>query len=74
VDDIGLTRKQVHEARQMRDAEKAKPGTVRKTVEEKLQSGKEPTRTRGFQARSTGGAGKTLPVHSCKLSFEFIDA
>jgi hypothetical protein len=26
--DIGLTRKQVHEARQVRDAEKAKPGIV----------------------------------------------
>jgi hypothetical protein len=44
VDDIGLTSKQVHEARIVRDAEKQNPGVVRKTVEEKLQTGEEPTR------------------------------
>jgi hypothetical protein len=42
--DIGLTRKLVHEARQVRDAEKAKPGIVREAVEGKLQAGEEPTR------------------------------
>jgi hypothetical protein len=42
--DIGLTRKQVHEARIVRDAEKAKPGIVRKTVEAKLEANEEPTR------------------------------
>jgi hypothetical protein len=31
--DIGLTRKEVHQARQIRDAEKASPGVVRKTVD-----------------------------------------
>ena len=34
VQDIGLTRKQVHEARAVRDAEKENPGLVRKTIEE----------------------------------------
>jgi hypothetical protein len=44
VEDIGLTSKQVHNARAVRDAEKAKPGAIRKAIEEKLASGKEPTR------------------------------
>jgi hypothetical protein len=44
VDDIGLDRKQVHEARKVRDAEKREPGVVRNTVEAKLHEGKEPTR------------------------------
>jgi len=45
VTDIGLTSKQVHEARAIRDAEKAKPGVVRKTVDAQLKAGAEPTRT-----------------------------
>jgi hypothetical protein len=44
VTDIGLTSKQVHEARAVRDAEKVTPGAIRKAIEEKLASGKEPTR------------------------------
>ena len=44
VEDVGLTRKQVHEARAVRDAEKEHPGIVRKTIEDKLSAGKEPTR------------------------------
>jgi hypothetical protein len=43
VEDIGLTSKQVHEARQVRDAEKAKPGVIRKVLDELLEAGKEPT-------------------------------
>jgi len=42
--EIGLDKKQVHEARQVRDAEKAKPGVVRKTLDEQLKAGQEPTR------------------------------
>jgi hypothetical protein len=44
VTDIGLTSKQVHEARKMRDAEKADPGMIRKIVNAKLEVGQEPTR------------------------------
>lgn len=44
VDDIGLTSKQVHEARAVRDAEKAKPGVIRKVLDEQLEAGHEPTR------------------------------
>ena len=44
IEDTGLTSKQVHEARIVRDAEHKAPGIVRKTVQEKLQANKEPTR------------------------------
>jgi hypothetical protein len=41
VTDIGLTRKQVQEARAVRDAEKAKPGIIRKIMDAKLQANEE---------------------------------
>jgi hypothetical protein len=42
--DIGITAKDIHEARQIRDAEEADPGVVKRTVEEQLAAGKEPTK------------------------------
>ena len=42
--DLGLTHKQVHEARQIRDAEAADPGIVRRTLDEKLAAREEPTK------------------------------
>ena len=42
--DIGLSHKEVHEARVIRDAEAAEPGIVRRTLDEKLARGEEPTR------------------------------
>lgn len=44
--DIGLTRKDIHEAREVRDAEKAEPGIVRRTLDAALKSGDEPTRAK----------------------------
>jgi hypothetical protein len=44
VADIGLTHKEVHEARQIRDAEEAQPGIVRQTLDAALDAGEEPTR------------------------------
>jgi hypothetical protein len=43
--ELGLTRKAIYEARQLRDAEEADPGIVRRTLDEKLQRGEEPTRS-----------------------------
>lgn len=40
----GLSRKQIHEARSIRDAEKAKPGIIRKTLDAALTHGDEPTK------------------------------
>jgi hypothetical protein len=43
-EDIGLTRKQIHEARQIRDAERAEPGIVHRTLNDRIQRGEEPTK------------------------------
>jgi hypothetical protein len=42
--DVGLTRKEIHEARIIRDAEVAQPGIVRQTINEALVKGEEPTK------------------------------
>lgn len=42
--DLGLTGKDIHEARQVRDAELADPGIVRRTLDGLVESGQEPTR------------------------------
>lgn len=44
--DLGLSAKQVHEARQIRDAEKAEPGIVRQALDKILKAGEEPTRAK----------------------------
>ena len=43
--DLGLRRDQIHDARLIRDAEVAQPGIVRRTLDQKLERGEEPTRT-----------------------------
>lgn len=45
VADLGLTRKEVHDARLIRDAEAADPGIIRRTLDDRLEHGEEPTRT-----------------------------
>ncbi len=42
--DLGLSRKSIHDARLIRDAEEAEPGLVRRTLDERLERGEEPTR------------------------------
>lgn len=42
--DIGLSRKDIHEARQFRDAEAADPGIARRVLDERLSQGQEPTK------------------------------
>ena len=44
VADIGLSRKDIHEARLVRDAERAQPGIVGRTLKEQMDRGEEPTR------------------------------
>lgn len=41
---LGLSRKDIHDARLIRDAERADPGLVRRTLDERLAQGEEPTR------------------------------
>lgn len=42
--DIGLSYKDVHEARQLRDAENAEPGLIRRSLDAMIERGEEPTR------------------------------
>jgi hypothetical protein len=42
--DLGLRRDQIHDARLIRDAEAVDPGIVRRTLDERLERGEEPTR------------------------------
>jgi hypothetical protein len=44
VTDLGLTWKAIHEARQLRDAEAANPGVIRRTLDARLADGQEPTK------------------------------
>lgn len=44
VEDVGLTRKQIHDARQVRDAEEAQPGVIQQILDQRLANGLEPTR------------------------------
>jgi hypothetical protein len=44
VADLGLTKKDIHEARQIRDAEAKDPGIVRRVLDDKLAKGEEPTK------------------------------
>lgn len=53
--DIGISAKQVHAAREIRDAEQEDPGIVRRILDDALEAGEEPTRakvTRAVKAKS----------------------
>jgi len=43
VDDLGLSRKDIHDARQLRDAEAADPGVTRRTLDRLIDAGEQPT-------------------------------
>lgn len=42
--DVGMSRKDIHEARIIRDAEKENPGIIRQALDKMLESGEEPTK------------------------------
>lgn len=44
--DIGVTKKQIQDAREIRDAEVAEPGIVRRVLDEALEAGEEPTKAK----------------------------
>lgn len=44
VNDLGLSRKDIHEARQLRDAERENPGLIRRSLDAMIERGEEPTR------------------------------
>lgn len=52
VGDIGLSAKDIYEAREIRDAEEADPGVVRRTLDEAIEAGEEPTKAAVRKATS----------------------
>lgn len=48
--DLGLRRDEIHEARQLRDAERAAPGVIESTIYEQVAAGEEPTKAAINQA------------------------
>jgi hypothetical protein len=44
--ELGISRKVIHEGRELRDAEEADPGIVRRVLDEALDAGEEPTRAK----------------------------
>lgn len=64
--DIGLSDRTLHEARQIRDAERERPGIVRQTLDAKLAAGEEPNRAARSVSPTTfglikGNGGKAAP-------------
>jgi len=51
--DLGLSRKDVHEARIIRDAEEVEPGIVARTLNDAIEQGEEPTRAKVRRAVAT---------------------
>lgn len=58
--DLGISRKDVHEARRLRDAERAEPGIIGRTIESILDRGEEPTSnaSRNCTATATEWSGR----------------
>lgn len=70
VSDIGLSSKQIHEARQIRDAEEREPGIVKRAVDERVAAGQEPTRAavrRAIVPDATVGRRYAGPMSRCRV-------
>lgn len=79
--DIGLTRKQVHEARQLRDTERQQPGIFRQIVHDRVERGQEPNRAALRQAvveAAQGGLraglapGRRNPLHLPDAAYDRV--
>jgi hypothetical protein len=66
LDAIGLSKREVHEARQIRDAEEANPGIVRETLDAALDAGEEPTKA--AVNRAVGGRHRRLSPAAKQLA------
>jgi hypothetical protein len=67
VADIGITRKEIHDARLVRDAEVADPGIVRRTVEEDVAAGKGPTKAKVRRVvKAAAKRGKSQPKNKIR--------
>ena len=83
--DLGLRRDQIHDARQLRDAEAAEPGIVRRTLDERLAHGEEPSRAalrkmvvdaamRGLRPQRRKSRRGPNPIHEPNPAFDAVAA
>lgn len=66
-EDVGLSRREIHEARAIRDAEVEEPGIVHRVISEAVSAGEEPTRakiTKAVKAKRTRGPRFEAPQES----------
>ncbi len=68
VADLGLTRKQIHEARQIRDAEEVEPGIVSRTRDPRPDNREEPTRAALREAVINAATRGWGPTHEPETS------
>jgi hypothetical protein len=66
--DIGLTAKDIHEAREIRDAEETYPGIVRRTLDSALEAGEEPTKAAVRRAISRRPLAADMPATAKQLA------
>lgn len=59
--DLGLSRKDIHEARIIRDAEEAEPGIIAATIEAAVAAGEEPTRAKVRRAAEAAAKRRPRP-------------
>lgn len=60
-EDLGLSRKDIHEARIIRDAEQSDPGVVRRALDEAVDAGEEPTKAVVMRAVLKASSRKSRP-------------
>lgn len=83
--DLGLNRREIHEARLLRDVEVAEPGLIRRTLDERLERGEEPTRAalrkmvveaaiRGLRPQRQKNRRAPNPLHEPNPAFDAVAA
>lgn len=68
--DLGLSRKAIHEAREIRDAEAAEPGIVGRTLNAAIDAGQEPTRAKLKRAVKRKSKRSRKPRHNPAAALE----
>lgn len=68
--DLGLSRKDIHEARILRDAEIAEPGIVAATIEAAVAAGEEPTRAKVRRAAANAAKRRPRPRKPARPAIE----
>lgn len=83
--DLGLNRREIHEARLLRDAEAADPGLIRRALDQRLERGEEPTRAalrkmvvdaamRGLRPQRRKSRRGPNPLHEPNPAFDAVAA